>query len=246
MAVVIIGSIALVSGVFPKNQITPQDPNAPKFKPKIDDTTLQKRSIQLKTVKFEVCSETVAVEMVLDRSGSMRGQKIRDLKNTTRSFIDKLTDDSPIGLVTFGTGAIEAFRIQKYGEVKVNLDSIINGLEPDGSTYTRDAMEKAKAALEVGIPEFPGRQFSLVLVTDGVPNPPNTQNPVVTANEIKNMGVKIYVIGITQNIIGRDRTEMLSLMNQVASPDSFFEAPSTTELQTIFERIGAEMCQEAG
>lgn len=251
MAVVILGSISLVSGIFPKQQITPQDPNAPVYKPVVEDDPLQKDSLQLKTIKFEACSQTVAVEMVLDRSGSMDAPptKIQNLKTASLFFINKLPDDAPIGLVTFASSVREEFPIQKYSDIKVNIQPIVKGLVPIGSTHTRDAMIKAKSALEVGIPKFPGRQFALILVSDGVPNPPNTQDPRVPTNigdEIKNLGVKIFTIAITQGLSPFERPIMNQVMRDLASPNSFFEAPDTSQLENIYNQIGFQICNVAG
>jgi len=251
MAVVILGSISLVSGIFPKQQITPQDPNAPVYKPVVEDDPLQKDSLQLKTIKFEACSQTVAVEMVLDRSGSMNAPptKIQNLKTASLFFINKLPDDAPIGLVTFASSVREEFPIQKYSDIKVNIQPIVKGLVPIGSTHTRDAMIKAKSALEVGIPKFPGRQFALILVSDGVPNPPNTQDPRVPTNigdEIKNLGVKIFTIAITQGLSPFERPIMNQVMRDLASPNSFFEAPDTSQLENIYNQIGFQICNVAG
>lgn len=251
MAVVILGSISLVSGIFPKQQITPQDPNAPVYKPVVEDDPLQKDSLQLKTIKFEACSQTVAVEMVLDRSGSMDAPptKIQNLKTASLFFINKLPDDAPIGLVTFASSVREEFPIQKYSDIKVNIQPIVKGLVPIGSTHTRDAMIKAKSALEVGIPKFPGRQFALILVSDGVPNPSNTQDPRVPTNigdEIKNLGVKIFTIAITQGLSPFERPIMNQVMRDLASPNSFFEAPDTSQLENIYNQIGFQICNVAG
>lgn len=256
MAVVILGSISLVSGIFPKQQITPQDPNAPVYKPVVEDDPLQKDSLQLKTIKFEACSQTVAVEMVLDRSGSMKNPstKIQNLKTASLFFINKLPDDAPIGLVTFSNTIREEFPIQKYSDIKVNIQPIIKGLVPSGTTYTRDAMIKAKSALEVGIPKFPGRQFALILVSDGVPEIPGQQFPPSqdprtspnVADEIKNLGVKVYTIAITQGMPQGVKQQMTTLMKDISSPNAFFEAPDTSQLQNIYDQIGFQICNVAG
>jgi uncharacterized protein YegL len=255
LGVVIIGSIALVSGVFPKGQITPQDPNAPRYKVKADDETLQKKSIQLKTLKFETCSESVAVEMVLDRSGSMRtGTKMKNLKTASLFFINKLTDQAPIGIITFSNTVREEFEIQPYGQIKGNINSVIQGLTPNGFTHTREALQRTKTSLEVGMPQYPGRQFAVIFVSDGVPETQRggsfdpTQDPTTAPNiadEIKNLGVRIYTIAITQGLSGNNRQQMNRLMQGVASPDSFFEAPDTSQLETIYNQIGFEICNEA-
>lgn len=251
MAVVILGSISLASGIFPKQQITPQDPNAPVYKPVVEDDPLQKDSLQLKTIRFEACSQTVAIEMVLDRSGSMNEPptKIENLKTASLFFINKLPDDAPIGLVTFASSVREEFPIQKYSDIKVNIQPIVKGLVPDGTTSTRDAMIKAKSALEVGLPKFPGRQFALIVVSDGLPIPSNSQDPRTPTNigdEIKNMGVKIFTIAITQGLNSFQRPVMNQVMRDLASPNSFFEAPDTNQLENIYDQIGFQICNVAG
>ncbi|HRN96162.1 MAG TPA: vWA domain-containing protein [Candidatus Levybacteria bacterium] len=250
LAVVILGSIAFVSGIFPKNQITPQDPNSPKYKPVVEDETQQKDTLQLKTIKFEACSQTVAVEMVLDRSSSMGSPatKIENLKTASLFFVNKLTDDAPFGLITFSNTIREEYSIQPYKDIRSNVATTINRLSPDGTTYTRDALIRAKQALEIGIPKFPGRQFVLILVSDGLPVPANTQDPRTPTNigdEIKNMGVKIFTIGITQGL-GGNSGNMRSLMSNIASPNSFFEAPDTSQLENIYNQIGFQICNTAG
>jgi Ca-activated chloride channel family protein len=247
IAVVILGSIAFVSGIFPKGQISPIDPNGPKYKPITDGDTQNKKTLQLKTIKFEACSQTVAVEMVLDRSGSMQGKKLQDLKTASLFFVSKLTDDAPIGIVSFDSTVREDLPIQPYKDVKGRVETIIRGYNAGTNTYTRDAMIRAKQALEVGMPKFPGRQFALILVSDGLPNPADSQNPLLSPNvatDIKNMGVKIFTIGITQGLGGSSQ-QMRTLMGGIASPNSFFEAPDTNQLTDIYNKIGFEICNTA-
>lgn len=250
MLIVILGSIAFVSGIFPKSQITPIDPNGPKYKPIKEGDPQQKDSLQLKTIKFEACSQTVAVEMVLDRSGSMNRPitKMNDLKTASLFFINKLTDDAPIGIVSYDSTVREELPIQAYGPVKSQVTTIINSLQPGTNTHTRDAMIRAKQALEIGIPKFPGRQFALILVSDGVPNSPVTQDPRTptnVGNDIKNMGVKIFTIAITQGLTPGEVQIMKDVMGNTASPNSFFEAPDTSQLESIYNKIGFEICNTA-
>jgi len=248
IGIVIAGSIALVSGIFPEGQISPINPDAPKYKPVAEDGSIKKESLQLKTIKFEACSKTVAIEMVLDRSGSMGDapEKMPNLKTASSFFLTKLTDDAPVGLITFATDVREEYPIQPYNDIKSQLSSTIQSLSPNGATNTRGVLARAKTALEVGINKFPGRQFTLIFVTDGVPtigNPLNPLAPPNVADEIKNLGVKIYSIGITQAV--QDRPSMVALMTSISSPGGFFEAPDTTTLDEIFNKIGFEICQTA-
>ena len=248
IGIVIVGAVMMVSGIFPKNEISERDPNGPHYRIDPDQAKdSSKNNLQLKTIDFQACSETVAVEMVLDRSSSMNQtqDKLPNLKNASNFFITKLTDDAPLGLVTFSTAVKEEEPIQRFGDIKTHVTAIINGLTATGLTNTHGALTTAQNALALGTQKFPGRTFTLILVTDGVPTVGNTDpNAIIgVANEIKNTGVKVYAIGITQGV--GNRQKMIDLMTGIASPNSFIEAPDTTTLNQIYDKIGFEMCQKA-
>jgi hypothetical protein len=243
IAVVILGSIAMASGMFPKNQITPMDPDAPTFKPQIIEEGTQKKSIQLKTIDFEGCSEAVGIQMIIDKSDSMDDDpvKLPNLQDSSYDFLQKLTADTPVGLITFSTSVSEPFAIQLYGDIKPDLDNFVKTLRVDGRTNTAGALARAQSSIKTGMSNYPGRQFVIVLVTDGVYN--EGGSPLSTATQIKNTGVKIFTIGITQDVA--NRAQMVRDMTAVSSPNSFFEAPDTTTLDEIYNQIGSQICQPA-
>jgi len=130
---------------------------------------------------------------------------------------------SGIGIITFGDIAINQLPLTYYKDSKTQVAQVINELQPNGYTKTRDAMEMAYDELKQSMEDddFPGYKYNLILLTDGVPeippprtciaqtNDPNTaplprcfaveqdptQSPDITS-EIKALGVDIYAINV--------------------------------------------------
>lgn len=250
LGIIIIGSIALVSGVFPKNELTPRDPNSPVYQVDPEDQTKDPKrlNLQLKTIGFKACSQTAAIEMILDRSNSMSfaPEKLPNLKQASTFFVSNLPDDAPFGLITFSDRATEEEPIQAFGTIKSRVNTIIQNIRAGGGTNTYEALSVAKSALELGIPQFPGRKFALIIVTDGEPSVGIVDPTAIigVSNDIKKLDVKVYAIGITQAV--SNRTAMIKLMTGIASPNSFFEAPDTATLHEIYNNIGVEMCKKPG
>src|SRR3990167_4369952 len=76
IVIIILAGIFLVGGIFPKPSTT--DPNAEKFTVIPEIPLDSRKSLQLKTIKFNSCTSTAAVDFLVDRSGSMRyGTKLQ-------------------------------------------------------------------------------------------------------------------------------------------------------------------------
>jgi hypothetical protein len=69
------------------------------------------------------------------------------------------------------------------------------------------------------------------LLTDGLPNGSDEAAVVTEANITKSWGIVIYSIGLGSNV----NTGLLR--NISTSPDHYFEAPSTEELNAIYQQI---------
>lgn len=285
LAVIIIGSVAFVSGAFPTTQLTPQDPDAPRYRPNIDDDIGNRDSLQLRTIGFEACSSVAAVSLLVDVSGSMkyvdnsRGTtKLDELKKALNLFTSKMTDESLVGLATYSVVFREVVGIQPYLNVKNTIGNEINKLQWHTATYTRRAFEEMVPILQNAVNRYPDKNFTLIFASDGIPesqetldrcssNPNSTecqtnckdpgttsmrcfatdQDPTISPNiaqQIKDMGVTIYSIAILDNQDSRFNTQLTNLLRSVASPDSFYVAPTSDELSSIYDQIGFEMCEK--
>jgi hypothetical protein len=113
--------------------------------------------------------------LVLDRSGSMDGQPIADLKVAAKSFLDfflSTQDKDKMGLISFATAA----RVDRpVGTNYVTaMKTAIDGMSADGYTNSEDAIDQANGPLgltdQSGLPSDARVQQFLIFFSDGRPN----------------------------------------------------------------------------
>lgn len=171
LVLIVLGSILMAGGLFPK--LLKGDPNAEKFIaiPEIPQDTHS--TLQLKTIKFKSCTSAVAVNFLVDRSGSMRyGTKLQNLQSALRVFANNYPDDGIIGMQSFSEPALGPTAdvpIDYFRNVESQFSSAISALFPDGGTYTRDAFSFVKPRLDAAKSKFSNYKFSLIFISDGVP-----------------------------------------------------------------------------
>lgn len=234
-----IAAATLLSGGF-----VPVDPTGPGGPPTIEpyydpddygkqniimptgpDSGAQK-NLQLKTFTVNTCASKTAFDFLIDTSGSMKfSGKMNNTQTALREFMKNLAGKSVVGIQTFSKDVKEQVPLNYYKINKEEVNTAINGLEPDGYTRTRDGFQIAKQKLieAMNSRKFPGYKYSLIVMTDGVPeippdqprtcikeaDDPNTapakrcfakeQDPRIPTNladDIKNIGVTIYTINI--------------------------------------------------
>ncbi|HEX8004374.1 MAG TPA: type II secretion system F family protein [Mycobacteriales bacterium] len=109
-------------------------------------TTLDTESVHVTVEGAEIPShaevvtqESVrrAAELVIDTSGSMRGEGIQGAKSAARAFVDNVPADVEVGLVTFADTA--AVRVPPTKD-KAALRRAIDGLAPNGETSLYDGV----------------------------------------------------------------------------------------------------------
>ncbi len=253
LLIIFLGSMALIDGIFPKlNRITsPLEKGIPDMSSFLPNS---KNSLQLKTLKFQ-CPEQITVDLLLDRSGSMgdktptKQTKISRLKEAVNTLTTKLSDMSIIGIQSFRSGSItNDVPISYYKDVKGIIPSKVKALSASGQTPTHDALAFSRDRLREAIPRFPGRQFNFILVSDGQPVPdsqdPRRFNPN-PADEIKNLGVNVYTLGIFTSGQASD-PKLAELLKSVASkPENYFEAQTGDQTSRLLEVISARICDQA-
>jgi hypothetical protein len=286
MAAVASFSFVMMGGTFPVKPLP--NPAPPRENPGNQEIVFEqvqdpeKPNLQLQTFKVkETCESKIAVDFLIDVSGSMSfGNKLQEEKAALRAFTARMVDDSVIGIQVFSspTNVREVVPINFYKNVQTQVQNTISTLTPDGATSTRKGLLLAKEKLEqaLGSGNFPGYQFSLIFITDGVPettNPNETnciavsrretgerrcfareQDPRVPTNvatEIKNLGVKIYSINITSN--ERSDVELgpylEDLLKNVASEpvnDHYYSSLNGAGMTGILDRVFSDICSRSG
>lgn len=180
--------------------------------------------------------------LILDKSGSMEGKALAEMKAGAKKFIDimdKATDSSQdgiigggsrIGIVSFETTATKDTQlITDVSQLKSSIDSLVS----QGSTNHAEAFEKALQLFE---PTSPNAKV-MIMFTDGKTTVGTDPNVVATL--AKNNGVIIYCIGL----IGEGGIEPATLNAWASDPSSKYVAiaPSPEELEAIFEDLAKDI-----
>ncbi|OGH21526.1 MAG: hypothetical protein A2958_02240 [Candidatus Levybacteria bacterium RIFCSPLOWO2_01_FULL_38_13] len=252
LLIIFVASIFIVGGIFPK--LSKTDPNAEKFTAITGIPLDSHNSLQLKTIKFKKCLGQTNVDLLLDRTGSMgertpTGQtKIARLKEAVLVLTGQLSDQSVVGIQSFSSESItDDVPISYYKDVKGIISSKVNALNAGGQTPTHDALAFSLDRLKEAIPKFPGRQFNFILISDGQPVPPS-QDPRLfnpnPADEIKNLRVNVYTLGIFTSGEASE-PKLAELLKSIASrPENYYEAQTGDQATKLLEAILTKICEQ--
>ena len=104
------------------------------------------------------------LSLVLDKSGSMAGQKIVDLRTAAKMAIDQLTPDDFISLIVFDDTASVVFPSQQAAD-KGALKKAVSRIRDGGGTHISFGMSKGLTELEKQ--SGADRASRMILLTDG-------------------------------------------------------------------------------
>jgi Ca-activated chloride channel homolog len=102
--------------------------------------------------------------LVLDRSTSMQGMRLQQVKEGTRQIIDRLNDDDALSLVVFGDRAEVILSSQKHVD-KAMAKSIASTIQPSGGTEMLQGLMAGLQELETY--RTTESVNHLILLTDG-------------------------------------------------------------------------------
>jgi Mg-chelatase subunit ChlD len=164
----------------------------------------------------------VAMVLVLDRSGSMEGDKLAWTKRAALSAVEALPLDAQLGVIAFDA----EFRWIAPLNVVSNRDQIteqINSLAPGGGTRFYPALEGAYYKLG----ESRAAVKHVVLLTDGLST---------DGVDFKPLAKKMAQAGITLSTVAMSREADIPLLKQLAqiSGGRFYETAKPTDVPRIF------------
>ncbi|WP_090044272.1 VWA domain-containing protein [Lentzea fradiae] len=179
------------------------------------------------------------IELVLDRSGSMQGAPIADLKTAAKSFvdiIDQATDGSLDGVIANGSRVgVTSFAASASADVGLTGDaaavkSAIDSLSADGNTNHSAAITTAQGQLAGSVP---GNAKKMVIMTDGETTTGGDASGAAAA--ARGAGTEIFAIGLRVTAFENE------IKDWTTDPDDehYFFAPNSSQLQQIFGTIGA-------
>ena len=194
------------------------------------------------TAEPNILTNPVDIVLILDRSGSMAGSPLANLKSGAKKFIDiidEATDGekngeigygSRIGIVSFsGTATQDTQLITSVDDLK----TAVNELETDRLTNHADTFSKA---LDMFDSESTNQKI-MVMFTDGKTTFGDDPNAV--ASLAKSQGVIIYCIGLS----GNGGIDEQALRDWASDPDSAYVSitPDDEELEKLFEDLATNI-----
>lgn len=194
------------------------------------------------TAAPDIVSNPTDIVLVLDRSGSMTGSPLADMKlgaNTFIDLIDEATDStkdgqigsgSRMGVVSFSSTAVANTQLITSVDT---LKAAVDGLSAGGSTNHADAFAKATQLFD---PASPNAKV-MVLFTDG--NTTIGAPPAPVAAAARAQGIIIYCIGL----IGSDGLDISALNDWATDPDASHVAvtPDAADLEELFAELAANI-----
>ena len=209
------------------------------------------------------CTQTITLDFLLDISDSMNWlitpsspiKKIDRLKEAVIAITQDLSDNSIIGIQAFNTNIInqqsqmDIIPISFYGSVRGIIPTKVNALSAVSGTPTKKALDFSynKLVGALADPNFSGRKFNFILISDGRPDPPS-QNPRLfipnPADQIKSLAniEKVYTLGIYTAGQAIDQELKNLLISIASSPSNYYEAQSADQIQALLSAIKTNIC----
>lgn len=182
------------------------------------------------------------LSLVLDRSGSMRGNKIERLREATEAVLGLLQPQDSISVVAFNNRArvlvpSQALSAANHPQVRDE----IRRLDADGGTNMAPAMEAALEELRrrmppptPGMPPGGGLVSRMVLLTDGITE--KEKRCLKEADAARELGVPIVALGI-----GRDWNDKLLEQIATQSGGTADYVRNADEIPRFFQRTVQQM-----
>ena len=195
------------------------------------------------TAEPDITANPVDIVLILDRSRSMAGSPLANLKAGANAFIDiideatgggpgQIGSGSRIGVVSFSDTATQDTALITSVQT---LKDAVDALDAGGRTNHADAFTKASELLAV--PSTNARV--MVMFTDGETTVGPDPSPIAAA--ARAAGVIIYAIGLS----GRGGVDVSALEDWASKPASSYVAitPDDAELEELFKDLARNIAK---
>lgn len=174
--------------------------------------------------------------MVLDRSGSMDGEKINQAKEAVRYILHHLNPDDRFNIITFGTSVDSlSTRMLPTSEVSRAIDWA-NRINAEGSTDINRALLEASFLVDRERPTY------LIFLTDGLPTEGVVESQQILDNfqESAPSNLRLFAFGVGYDV----DTFLLDSLSQNHHGRSSYVLPGELldeDLSTFYEKISTPL-----
>ncbi|XP_031680856.1 inter-alpha-trypsin inhibitor heavy chain H3-like isoform X1 [Oncorhynchus kisutch] len=190
------------------------------------------------------------VVFVIDRSGSMRGIKMKQTKDAMLAILNDLAEDDYFGIVLFDS-SISTWKESLTKATKENVSEaqqFIQGITDLGTTNINDAVMKAVDMIMKGKRDkkVPERSVSMViLMTDGMPNSGESSVPQIQENVLLAMGgnMTLFCLGFGDDV-DYSFLDVMSRQNKGLARRIYEGSDATVQLQGFYEEVASPLLSE--
>ncbi|XP_065096944.1 inter-alpha-trypsin inhibitor heavy chain H3-like [Paramisgurnus dabryanus] len=182
------------------------------------------------------------VVFIIDRSGSMYGNKIVQTRLALLKILSDLSEDDHFGLITFDS-RVDVWKRELLKATKTNLDdakSFVQKITDRGST-------DINAAVLEGVNMFKrqpqaGSASILILLTDGDPTSGETNTERIMSNVRKAIGSKfpLYCLGFGYDV-NFDFLTKMSLENNGVARRIYEDSDADLQLQGFYDEVAVPL-----
>lgn len=168
------------------------------------------------------------LSLVLDRSGSMQGEKIVRAREATAYCIDQLLPTDRLSVVIFDN-VVEVLIPSQLAENKARLKTMLNEVYARNSTALHEAWVRGGLQVSENLTE--GAVNRVVLITDGLANEGLT-NVDEIVSQVR--GLTVHGVGTSTIGIGEDFNEDLLISMANAGGGNSWHVKTADDMQRIF------------
>jgi len=189
------------------------------------------RTVRVKGVfPLERGKEPLSVVLAIDRSGSMRGQPIKDALRAAKDFLGEMRVIDRVGIVSFDDHVTV---VSRPNSDKALLRKAIAKITVGKDTALNDAVMNALALLS----PFTGRR-AVVVLTDGKENRSKASRKE-TINKAIEIGVPVITVGLGEEV----DVDALEAIAGRSGGRAFF-AQESSELPNLYRAIARQLINQ--
>ena len=171
----------------------------------------------------------MALSLVIDRSGSMAGDKIANARMAALNFISRLRDGDILSIYAYDDTVMNVFGPSVLEPASREMVTTrVNSLQPGGSTNIYGGLVAAQQALSTAPGSHPIRRT--ILISDGLANvgPSSPDEIGMIGARGTDMGIQITTIGV-----GMDYDERLMLTVAMRGAGRFYHLAEPGQMANI-------------
>ncbi len=201
---------------------------------KVEDGKKLTNHLHVSLTGFELKNEksraSTNIAIVIDKSGSMQGEKIEQARNAAISAIDRMSDNDIVSIVTYDDNVQVLVPATKASDRQA-IKKLIGSINADGSTALFAGVSKGAAEVRKFLDSQ--RVNRVILLSDGMANI-GPSNP----SDLEQLGGSLIKEGISVTTMGLGSGYNEDLMSRLARAGSgnhvFIE--NAAELVNVFQR----------